>query len=368
MNSRLIQFFVSTLILLVTIAIAFTTLAHAQESENLNLDIARVFYRTDGGVSIMYFNKESCNQEETKTQCMDRIMITTNENGLPFDDMSLEDVAKFDRKNRDKWRGEKGKGIWIDTSLVSKREKIQEFTNELEKELDKDNPNPSKVLKLQRLVEKTKDMPNPILSKEELAMLEKKQKNILARTAETIARVIDSATDSFKDAVSTIAQVFVGRLQVGSPSAPTGITVYDVDTGEPSCIVVRSGRLESISGECRDSTGSRGGSSPNQSSGGAAAEVILTEDGIQNLLDQQPQDTNSSSQESAPAEGEQAKNDSKDSKDSNSSLDGGASPIDPLEPGGVDSVEESISEEPSPVENPPPAPAPEPTPETLPTE
>ena len=287
-----------------TLLIVLLVLPSIGMSAGLNMDTARVFYRQDGGVSIMYFNKEACQQNEEPVLCMDRLMVTTNEYGLPYDDMSIDEIVKLDRSQRDKWRGEKGKGIHVDTTLVSKRDKVVAYQEELNTELDKAEPNASRILKLQRLIEQVNDLPNPILSKDEIKQFDMKRKGIVARAVSAVTDAVSGVVDSLRASVAELAQVFTGRLQVGTPTAPTGITVYDIDTGEPSCIVVRSGRLESTRGECSDVSGNvesnsaiikdpleqppplNGGEPTDDSS--AEVPVELGNDGLQDLLEQQP--------------------------------------------------------------------------------
>jgi len=40
------------------------------------------------------------------------------------------------------------------------------------------------------------------------------------------------------------------KLRVGTPDNPAGITVYDFESRQPHCLIVRSGQVESIPGEC----------------------------------------------------------------------------------------------------------------------
>jgi len=42
-----------------------------------------------------------------------------------------------------------------------------------------------------------------------------------------------------------------GNLKVGSPEKPTGISIYDEDTGKPYCIKMKAGQMISTSGECQ---------------------------------------------------------------------------------------------------------------------
>ena len=67
--------------------------------------------------------------------------------GMAYDDVEDHEVPS-DRTNRDKWRGEKGKGIYIDDSVKSDEERKKEVEDELIEELNKENPDTIKALKL----------------------------------------------------------------------------------------------------------------------------------------------------------------------------------------------------------------------------
>jgi len=60
-------------------------------------------------------------------------------------------------------------------------------------------------------------------------------------------------------------------LKVGSPKKPTGITVYDEDTGEPYCLKIKSGQTVSIPGECRSLSSTGDSSGGSDSSGGGVS-------------------------------------------------------------------------------------------------
>src|SRR3989344_3215996 len=112
------------------------------------LSKVRVTYRPDGGVSVTSFIGSACQSEETETECMDREMQKNPElANLPHDDVFPSQLPQ-DRKDRNKWVGSKGQGIQIDHSLVTKAEKIEELENQLDEELNKNNPNSVKVAKL----------------------------------------------------------------------------------------------------------------------------------------------------------------------------------------------------------------------------
>src|SRR3989344_4403256 len=107
--------------IIITILLLLPFVALAQVSM---LPKVRVSYRPDGGVSITSFVASACQEGETETQCMDReVRKNPTLADLPHDDVGPATLPQ-DRKDRDKWRGEKGSGIYIDRSLVTKQEKI----------------------------------------------------------------------------------------------------------------------------------------------------------------------------------------------------------------------------------------------------
>jgi hypothetical protein len=218
------------------------------------LNKVRVSYRPDGGVSITTFLKEACLLGETELQCMDRI-YSENETikDLPYDDLDPSQLPQ-DRKDRDKWKGEKGRGIWVDTSLVTKSEKTKELQEELDKELAKNNPSTVKVVKLQRLIERVKDVNTNVIPPKELSKLEVKKQSLLASIVSTVTSSISSAFDgllsSIQNGFLALKQLVTDTLKVGTPENPAGITVYDQSTGEPHCLVVNNGQIQSIPGEC----------------------------------------------------------------------------------------------------------------------
>ena len=239
-----------------TIASVFPLVAFAQVS---TLSKVRVFYRTDGGVSITSFMSGACREAETELQCMDRISAENpNIIGMPYDDIDPNQLPQ-DRTERNKWRGEKSRGVWIDHSLVSRNEKIQELNFELEKELDSDSPNPDRVIKLQRLLEKAKDMNGSILNAEQIAELSETRysKSLFAAVSETasnvfsgIGQAIAGVLNGLRDGLLAIQSIFTQKIQIGSADKPSGITTYDLETRQPYCVVIRGGKIENIPGEC----------------------------------------------------------------------------------------------------------------------
>lgn len=217
------------------------------------LPLYRVSYRPDGGVSITHFVAEACLPEESETACMDRIYSQIEAGQYPYDDMIPDQLPK-DRSQRDKWRGEKGRGIWVDASLVTKSDKRKEYQEQLDVELDEESPNASKVLRLQRLIEKVGDIDHPVLSDEDIRSIEKGKSSWLAVIAESVGEIFSSIAESLKSGFLALRSLVTETLSVGSPSAPAGITVYDTRTGEPYCVVVEDGVMKNLPGECSSQT------------------------------------------------------------------------------------------------------------------
>jgi len=168
----------------------------------------RVTYRPDGGVSVTSFAAGACQGGETETECMDRIMEKNPElANLPHDDILSSELPQ-DRKDRDKWRGSKGQGVWVDHSLVTKGEKIEELTQKLDEELDKNNPNSIKIAKLQRLIEKVKDYRAEygLIKPEDLSKFEDKKQSILA----TISSAFESLLTSIQNGLLSIKELVIG--------------------------------------------------------------------------------------------------------------------------------------------------------------
>lgn len=251
-----------------------------------NLPVARVFYREDGGVSIMYFVAEACEEGETMKSCMDRTTEKSPElKGRPYDDVLIDELPK-DRSKRDQWRGEKGRGIWVDESLRTKSGELDRLNNELEAELDKDQIDSARVLKLQRLIDQVKDISGTVLTEDEVAMLDEKEQGFFGRAMRAVGNFFASVGGAIRDTALALTSLVTDTLSVGSPAAPAGITIYDQQTGEPFCVVVKDGQLQNIPGECTPTSaepsqpaedpgggnGNGNGGGNGQGSGGTAPE------------------------------------------------------------------------------------------------
>ncbi len=220
-------------------------------AEVATLSKVRVFYRPDGGVSILKAVADACGGL-SETECLDRETQKGNLKNLPYDDISEDQLPK-DRESRDKWRGEKGKGISIDKSLVTKSEKIKELQDKLDAELDKNNPNGNKIANLQVKIEKLKKLKteNNLLSAKQIAQFkDSNNSSLLASAAGAISEAVAGVLDSIKEGILALKQLATDTLKVGSSEKPAGITIYDLANNKPYCLIVKDGQLQNIPGEC----------------------------------------------------------------------------------------------------------------------
>jgi hypothetical protein len=74
-------------------------------------------------------------------------------------------------------------------------------------------------------------------------------KELVARL-ENVESAVASLSGSMVSNVQTGLSSIVSRLTVGSAEKPTGITLYDEETGEPYCLKVRNGETTTTPGEC----------------------------------------------------------------------------------------------------------------------
>jgi len=101
-----------------------------------------------------------------------------------------------------------------------------------------------------------------------------------AKEASVLENFLDKLKEAFlslglfiENGIAKVQKLIVGfieteSLKVGSPKKPTGITVYDEDTGEPYCLKVKSGQMVSIPGECGSLLSTADGSGGSDSDGG----------------------------------------------------------------------------------------------------
>lgn len=105
----------------------------------------RAFYKPNGEVILMYLVRP-LKEGETYEQALDAESSRASYGTLPHDDYDPKDFP--DKTKKDKWRGEKGKGIWIDESIVTPKELIAQKKKELQEELAKESPDPVKVVRM----------------------------------------------------------------------------------------------------------------------------------------------------------------------------------------------------------------------------
>lgn len=106
----------------------------------------RVLYLPNGEIRVIHPVRPK-NKGETDEQYFD-----TNAKKVGLDDLPYEDMLKTDlpdRKDRAKWRGEKGKGIKIDHSIVTPAEKKKKMEDEINLERAKKPPDMLKLFDLQ---------------------------------------------------------------------------------------------------------------------------------------------------------------------------------------------------------------------------
>ncbi len=54
------------------------------------------------------------------------------------------------------------------------------------------------------------------------------------------------------EAIIKITNLFVDYITVGTSEKPSGITMYDTETGEPYCVIVKNGNLSVLGNDCSD--------------------------------------------------------------------------------------------------------------------
>ena len=209
---------------------------------------------------------ETCDSNKTIIDCLDRETQKSPFKDLPYDDVSESQLPK-NRSERNKWRGKKGGGIWVDSSLVTKSEKIQELERKLDEELDKENSDAIRVAKLQRLIKKAQEAKDEfgLLKPEQLAQLDEskiEKKSFVANAISTVGEFFGSILEGIKNGFLALKSLVTEKVQIGSAEQPGGITVFDQVTKQPHCLVVASGQVQSLPGECGAVANSNADSSP----------------------------------------------------------------------------------------------------------
>jgi hypothetical protein len=116
----------------------------------------RVVYLPSGEVNVIHPAPKSKREKETEEAWLSRVfakcMKESNLEGCDYKD--IDDFELPDRAKRNKWRGNKAQGLYIDETVVTEDEKRQVIENDLDSELEKETPDPVKVVKLQRKLTK----------------------------------------------------------------------------------------------------------------------------------------------------------------------------------------------------------------------
>ena len=72
-------------------------------------------------------------------------------------------------------------------------------------------------------------------------------------TQEASQLILDSARKNISDVSESFKfslSYEVDKIEVGSPQRPQGITVYDIETGEPYCLQIENGQIINLPGKC----------------------------------------------------------------------------------------------------------------------
>jgi hypothetical protein len=65
-----------------------------------------------------------------------------------------------------------------------------------------------------------------------------------------IAETLKEFGIEFMKGATRIASLIADKLTVGSAEKPSGITLFDEDTGKPFCVKVKGGALVHVAGAC----------------------------------------------------------------------------------------------------------------------
>lgn len=73
---------------------------------------------------------------------------------------------------------------------------------------------------------------------------------VAIRALQELAGQFNSLVDHIADGIAYLKDIAVASIIVGSPEKPTGITLYDRNTGEPYCLMVVDGETVTADGDC----------------------------------------------------------------------------------------------------------------------
>ncbi len=158
----------------------------------------RVFYDSDG-ISIMSLLPGMCDQLSEK-DCLDREENKTKSlQGLPHVDIPRSTIP-LNRLDRDKWRYNQSQGIYVDTTLVTKTEKIAEYESKLDAELVKESPDYLQIVKLQRLRDKVGriETKTDVIPPEKLAEFQSQNSNLLGSMLGAVKKTLNRIIKIFK--------------------------------------------------------------------------------------------------------------------------------------------------------------------------
>ncbi len=131
------------------------------------MSLVRVFYRTDGGITVRRVNKgmkkkliaEKIMQSNTDTEFFDickqlNPKVRPILQGATYEDIEESDLPVYDSATRSKWRKKPGGGVFIDATVITTVEKIQKIEDDIDVELAKPNPDVIAAMRLQRKLDK----------------------------------------------------------------------------------------------------------------------------------------------------------------------------------------------------------------------
>ncbi len=115
----------------------------------------RVWYHPDQKISVSYpdLRPEKKPEGLTADEWIDRQLNLVPIKAPQFAELDFEDIDSStlpqDRKDRDRWRGNKTTGIKIDNTVVLRKDLLKQ----LDGELAKSSPNVVKTMRLQRKID-----------------------------------------------------------------------------------------------------------------------------------------------------------------------------------------------------------------------
>ena len=139
----------------------------AYSASSGTLESVRVFMEPSGKVLILHVAFRACRANESESICFERITKDDCPKGqdgkcLPSFDMLTSSLP--DRKDRNKWRAvdvnDPTRGMFVDASVILKRDVLASLENQLDVELAKPQPNTVEVIRIFRELEKKRNEPD----------------------------------------------------------------------------------------------------------------------------------------------------------------------------------------------------------------